>query len=131
MKEKLIEAIANMQEEEAVKLAQEMLDAGTEPQTVLEACREAMSRIGQRYDEKEYFLPELIIAGEILKQLADLVKPKLKETLTEARPLGKVVLGTVAGDIHDVGKDIVAFMLDVNNFEVYDLGVDVSAESFV
>jgi methanogenic corrinoid protein MtbC1 len=131
MKEKLVEAIANMQEEEAVKLAQEMLDAGMEPQIVLDACREAMSLVGQRYDEKEYFLPELIIGGEILKQLAELVKPKLKETVADVPPLGKVVLGTVAGDIHDIGKDIVAFMLDVNNFKVYDLGVDVSAEAFV
>ncbi len=120
-----------MQEEEAVKLAGEMLDAGTDPQTVLDACREAMSLVGQRYDEKEYFLPELIISGEILKQIGELIKPRIKGNAAQTEPLGRVVIGTVAGDIHDIGKDIVAFMLDVNNFEVHDLGVDVSAETFI
>jgi 5-methyltetrahydrofolate--homocysteine methyltransferase len=131
MKENLIKAIAGMEEEKAVKLAGEMLDAGTDPQAVLDACREAMSLVGQRYDEKEYFLPELIISGEILKQIGELVKPRLKAGAAQTEPLGKVVIGTVAGDIHDIGKDIVAFMLDVNNFEIHDLGVDVSAEAFI
>lgn len=131
MKENLVKAIAGMQEEEAVKLAGEMLDAGTDPQTVLDACREAMSLVGQRYDEKEYFLPELIISGEILKQIGELIKPRIKGNAAQTEPLGRVVIGTVAGDIHDIGKDIVAFMLDVNNFEVHDLGVDVSAETFI
>lgn len=131
MKENLVKAIAGMEEEKAVKLAGEMLEAGTDPQAVLDACREAMSLVGQRYDEKEYFLPELIISGEILKQIGELVKPRLKGDAAQAEPLGKVVIGTVAGDIHDIGKDIVAFMLDVNNFEIHDLGVDVSAEAFV
>ena len=131
MKENLVAAIAGMQEEKAVKLAGEMLDAGTDPQTVLDACREAMSLVGQRYDAKEYFLPELIISGEILKQIGELIKPRIKGGAAHSEPLGKVVMGTVAGDIHDIGKDIVAFMLDVNNFEVHDLGVDVSAEAFI
>lgn len=131
MKENLVEAIAGMQEEKAVKLAGEMLDAGADPQTVLDACREAMSLVGQRYDEKEYFLPELIISGEILKQIGELIKPRLKGEAAQTEPLAKVVIGTVAGDIHDIGKDIVAFMLDVNNFEVHDLGVDVAPEAFI
>jgi len=131
MKEKLIEAIANMREEEVLKLTQEMLGAGEAPQTVLDAGREAMSIVGGRFETKEYFLPELIMAGEILKEIAELVKPRLQGAATEIKHLGKVVIGTVAGDIHDVGKDIVAFMLDVNNFEIHDLGVDVSAETFV
>ncbi|GAB4526366.1 MAG: corrinoid protein [Anaerolineae bacterium] len=131
MKEKLINAIADMKEEEALRLAQEMLDAGEDPQTVLDAGREAMSIVGNRYEEKEYFLPELIIAGDMLKAIGDMVKPKLRAQAAQSQPLGKIVLGTVAGDIHDLGKDIVGFMLDVNNFEVHDLGVDVPAEKFV
>ncbi len=131
MKEKLVEAIANIQEEEAARLAQEMLSAGAEPQLVLDACREAMTLVGQRYEEKEYYLPHLIISGDILKQIGEMVKPKLKGASSARQPLGKVIIGTVAGDIHDIGKDIVAFMLDVNNFEVHDLGVDVPAEDFV
>jgi 5-methyltetrahydrofolate--homocysteine methyltransferase len=131
MKEKLVDAIANMREEEALQLAQELLDAGEDPQLALDACREAMAIVGDRYDQKEYFLPELIIAGDMLKSIGDLVKPKLKEQAAESQPLGKVIIGTVAGDIHDLGKDMVTFMLDVNNFEVHDLGVDVAAEKFI
>ena len=131
MKENLVDAIANMREEEAMQLAQKMLDAGEEPLLLLDACREAMAIVGERFEQKEYFLPELIIAGDVLKYIGELVKPKLKGVDTKTEPVGKVVLGTVAGDIHDIGKDIVAFMLDVNNIEVHDLGVDVPPDKFV
>lgn len=131
MKAKLVDAIANVREEEALKLAQEMLDAGQDPRTVLAAGREAMAIVGDRYEAKEYYLPELIIAGDILEQMAEVVKPKLRGAAAETEPVGKVVIGTVAGDIHDIGKDIVIFMLEINDFEIHDLGVDVAAESFV
>jgi methanogenic corrinoid protein MtbC1 len=131
MKEKLIEVIADVMEEEAVKLTKEMLDAGYDPQIALEACKEAMRIVGQRYEEKQYFLPHLILAGEILKQISELVKPKLQGTAGKPESLGKIVIGTVAGDIHNIGKDVVVFMLEVNNFEIHDLGVDVPAEKFV
>lgn len=131
MKDKLINAIADMQEDEALKLAQGMLEAGRDPQAVLEAGKEAMAVIGSRYEQGAYFLPELIVGGEIFAQLAELVKPELAGATTGVVPLGRVVIGTVAGDIHDIGKDIVAFMLEVSNFQVYDLGVDVPAATFV
>lgn len=131
MKERLVTLIADMEEEEAIKLVQQMIDAGEDPQTVLDAGREAMTIVGQRYEEKEYFLPELIIAGDMLKAIGDIVKPKLAAQRAGKPAAGKVVIGTVQGDIHDLGKDVVAFMLDVNNFEVVDLGVDVPAETFV
>ena len=131
MKEELVNAIADMQEEEALGLTKEMLDSGQDPQDVLDACREAMAIVGERYDAKEYFLPQLVIGGEMLTQIGELVKPLIKQEAAGEPPLAKVVIGTVAGDIHDIGKDIVAFMLDVNNFEVHDLGVDVSADTFV
>ncbi len=131
MKDKLVDAMANMREEEAYQLAQEMLDAGESPQAVLDAGREAMSIIGQRYEAKEYFLPELIIAGEMLTKIGEIVKPALKGAAAGGKPTGKVVIGTVQGDIHDIGKDIVGFMLDVNNYQVYDLGVDVSPQAFI
>ncbi len=131
MKEKLVAAIADMREEEALQLTRDLLDAGEDPKVALDACREAMAIVGERYDQKEYFLPELIIAGDMLKAIGDLVKPKLKAQAVAGQSQGKVVIGTVAGDIHDLGKDVVSFMLDVNNFEVHDLGVDVAAEKFV
>jgi 5-methyltetrahydrofolate--homocysteine methyltransferase len=120
-----------MQEEQALKISQEMLDSGEDPQIVLDACREAMAIVGERYEQREYFLPELVVAGEMLEQIGELVKPNLKGDVALEEPLGKIVLGTVAGDIHDIGKDIVAFMLDVNNYQVFNLGVDVPVETFV
>jgi methanogenic corrinoid protein MtbC1 len=130
MKDQLVKAVSDMQEEEAIRLAKAMIDSGTDPQIILDASREAMAIVGTRYEHKEYFLPELIIAGDLLKEIAGLVKPLLHaKTGSSAR--GRVLIGTVAGDIHDIGKDVVSFMLDVNNFEVTDLGVDVSAEAFV
>ena len=130
MKEKLVTAIADMEEEKAIKLTKEMLDAGIDPQLILDAGREAMTLVGARYEKREYYLPELIIAGDLLKEIGALVKPRLK-TAAGNKTRGKVLLGTVAGDIHDLGKDIVGFMLDVNNFEVMDLGVDVPVETFI
>jgi methanogenic corrinoid protein MtbC1 len=131
MKKKLIQAIAEMQETEAVQLAQAMLDANEDPQLVLDACREAMTIVGSRYEEGDYFLPHLIVAGDLLQAIGELVKPKLAAEQESEQPLGEIVIGTVAGDVHDIGKDIVAFMLEVNGFKVHDLGVDVSAEKFV
>ncbi len=131
MKEKLVTAIADMEEEEALRLVKAMLDKGGDPQIILDAGSEAMALIGARYDAEEYYLPELMIAGDMMKQIGELVKPKLKGEAARKEPLGKVVIGTIAGDIHDIGKDVVAFMLDVNNFEIHDLGVDVPAEKFV
>lgn len=131
MKEELVNAIADMNEDEAMSLVQTMLDAGEDPQVILDAASEAMTIVGNRFDEKEYFLPELIIAGEMMKAIGDLVKPKMLAKATEATTIGTVLIGTVAGDIHDIGKDVVSFMLDVNGFEVHDIGVDVPAATFV
>jgi 5-methyltetrahydrofolate--homocysteine methyltransferase len=97
---------------------------------VLDACREAMTIIGKRFESGECFIPELILAGEMLSQISAIVKPRLKRD-GAARKIGKIVLGTVQGDIHDIAKDIVGFMLDVNGFEVTDLGVDVPPAKFV
>ena len=89
-----------------------------------------MEIVGKRFEAGEYFLPELIMAGETLKQISTLVKPRIQQT-SNVQKRAKIVLGTVKGDIHDIGKDIVGFMLDVNGFEVHDLGVDVPAQKFV
>ena len=126
----LVEAITEMREEDAVRTATEMLDKGTRPLEVLDSCREAMGIIGQRFEAGDCFVPELILAGEMLRQISDVVKPKLTQT-ADVKKIGRVVIGTVEGDIHDIGKDIVTFMLDVNGFDVKDLGVDVPAAKFV
>jgi 5-methyltetrahydrofolate--homocysteine methyltransferase len=130
MSEELVNAIADMREEEALKLVKEMVEGGSGPMVVLDTAREAMTIVGQRYDEGKYFLPELMMAGEILSQITDIVKPELAK-MPEVKRVGKVLIGTVEGDIHDIGKNIVTFMLDVNGFEVLDLGVDVPSQKFV
>ena len=130
MSQALIDAIAEMEDERAVALATEMIEGGTSPLEILDACKDGMSIVGQRFERGEYFVPELILAGEMLKQISEIVKPHLSAA-SDTPKLGKVLLGTVSGDIHDIGKDIVHFMLEVNGFEVHDLGVDVPVQAFV
>jgi methanogenic corrinoid protein MtbC1 len=130
MSEKLVQAIADMREDEALRLVAEMVEGGADPLAIVDASKEAMGIVGERYEQGIYFLPELILAGEMLNQITDLIKPELAK-VPEVKREGTVVIGTVKGDIHDIGKNIVTFMLDVNGFEVIDLGVDVSPEKFV
>jgi 5-methyltetrahydrofolate--homocysteine methyltransferase len=130
MSDELVDAIAEMRDEEAIDLARQLLDSGTAPLEILEDCRAAMAIVGKRFEDEEYFIPELILAGETLRAISEIVKPRLGGASETIRN-GTIVLGTVQGDIHDIGKDIVSFMLDVNGFEVFDLGVDVAPETFV
>jgi methylmalonyl-CoA mutase cobalamin-binding domain/chain len=130
MEELLITAITGMDEDESLRIVREMLEGGIEPMQILDLCRRAMEVIGNGFETGEYFLPDLIMSGEILGQIAELVKPRLGEEARD-KGLGRVLIGTVAGDIHDLGKNIVIFLLEVNGFEVIDLGVDVAPERFV
>ena len=130
MSQKLIDALTGMKEQDALSLARELLDGGEDPLKVLGLCREAVETVGRRFEEGKYFLPELILAGEMLSQISKMARPFLKNEL-EVERSGKVIIGTVDGDIHDIGKDIVVFLLDVNGFEVHDLGVDVPPKKFV
>ncbi|HLG09760.1 MAG TPA: cobalamin-dependent protein [Gaiellaceae bacterium] len=130
MDDELVGALADLREQEALALVQARLDAGDDPLRIFDDARRAMEIVGERFSASEYFIPELVYAGEILKEISAIVKPRLAKDADVSR-IGKVIIGTVAGDIHDIGKDIVVFMLDVNGFEVLDLGVDVPAERFV
>jgi methanogenic corrinoid protein MtbC1 len=130
MSQELIHAITEMEEDDAMKIAQALLDAGTPPLEILDDCRTALNIIGDRFARGESFIPELILAGEMLTNISTMLKPHMAQD-TASQKLGKVVIGTVKGDIHNIAKDIVAFMLDLNGFEVTDLGVDVPPEKFV
>jgi methanogenic corrinoid protein MtbC1 len=130
MAKDLVKALADLREQEVVKIVEDRLKANEDPLKILEDARKGMEMVGNRFASSEYFIPDLVYSGEILKSVTELVKPKLTKA-AESKKLGKIVFGTVAGDIHDIGKDIVVFMLDVNGFEVHDLGVDVSAQKFV
>jgi methanogenic corrinoid protein MtbC1 len=130
MAKDLVSTLADLKEKESLKIAEDRLTAGEEPLKILEDSRRGMEIVGKRFANNEYFIPDLVYSGEILRKITEMVKPKLSKA-AETKRLGKIVFGTVAGDIHDIGKDIVVFMLDVNGFEVYDLGVDVPAQKFV
>ena len=97
---------------------------------ILEQCREAVEIVGARFEKGEYFLPELMMAAHMLAEISKMVKPFLTKGL-EVKRIGKVLIGTVQGDVHDIGKNIVTFLLDANGFEVIDIGIDVPPEKFV
>jgi len=126
-----VEEIVELNEIKVIQMLKSKLGNNEDPLAIMEEIKEAMKGIGKRFENKEYFLPDLIMSGEILRQIFEVLSPKLKETDVSEKKKGKVLLGTVAGDIHDIGKDVVKFMLDVNGFDVLDLGVDVPADKFV
>jgi methanogenic corrinoid protein MtbC1 len=128
--DKLLDALVNMKEKEAIQTARALLDEGENPLNILHTCTRAMGRVGERFEKGQYFLPHLIMAGEMLKQISQMVKPQLQSHVTKKK-LGRVVIGTVEGDIHDIGKDIVTFILEVNGFEVHDIGIDAAPGKFV
>ncbi len=130
MAEDFVNLLADLKEQEVLALTEKRIKSGEDPMKILDDSRAAMAIVGKRFADGEYFLPELVFSGELLKQISEMVKPHLKQAV-ETKKLGKVVIGTVAGDIHDIGLNIVEFMLDVNGFDVTNLGVDVPVEKFV
>jgi len=127
----LVITLADLKEKEALGIVQERLDTGEDPMAILDDARKAMEVVGRRFEENTYFIPDLVYSGEILKVISGILKPRLVKEAERSESLGKVLMGTVAGDIHDIGKNIVTFLLEVNGFEVKDVGVDVPAKKFV
>gem|GEM_PF-115077 len=125
----LTAAILDLDEGATRRFVDRALDGGVEPAAVLDAARTAMGELGRRFETGEAFLPELVMAGELMAAVADTVTPLLKAGPGAAG--GRIVLGTVRGDIHDIGKNIVATLLRAAGYEVTDLGVDVSPDRFV
>ena len=129
MSDQLKQALSDLEEETALKLVQERLDAGDDPLSIIAACREGMADVGKRYEANEYYVSELIMAGEVFKQAMAKISTKFQ---TDSGPKrGSVVIGTVKGDIHEIGKDIVVSLLQAGNYNVIDLGVDTPPEKFV
>jgi len=129
----LVEWLADMNEDDGLPLAKRMLlEDGVDPLRVLALCRAAMDIVGKRFEEGEYFLPELVLAGEMLETIGAVAKPLIQQRGGGAAAKhGRVLIGTVQGDLHDIGKNIVCFMLDINGFEVKDIGVDVPVPRFI
>ena len=130
MSGELVKLLSDLKEPEALAFVEKSLAEGVDPMDLLGQAKEAMNIVGQRFASDEYFIPDLVFSGEILKGIVQMLEPHIKKG-EEAERLGKVIIGTVAGDIHDIGKDLVVFMLDVNGFEVLDLGIDVPVQKFV
>ncbi len=126
----LYDAILNGNAKAAKEITQTSLAAGANPQALVDDTMiPAMNEVGRRYEANEYFVPELLIAARAMKASLELIRPLL--SARGAEPVGRVVIGTVQGDLHDIGKNLVGAMLEGAGFEVIDLGVDVSPEKFI
>jgi methanogenic corrinoid protein MtbC1 len=125
----LIAAIADLEEETTLALVRQRLDANDDPLLIMEDCKEGMRQVGVRYELNEYFLAGLIMAGEIFRQVMELLQPVVRRQVS-GQASGRILLGTVEGDIHDLGKNIVNMLLSCHKFDVHDLGVDVSPSTF-
>lgn len=129
MAEEFINALADLEEDRAIEMANERLEAGEDPMDILDDLKEGMGIVGDRYAADEYFIPDLMYAGEIIEQISELLQAEMPDQ--DSDDIGTVVLGTVKDDIHDIGKDLVYFMFDLNGFDVVDLGVDVPIDTFI
>jgi 5-methyltetrahydrofolate--homocysteine methyltransferase len=125
--EALATALSNLEEEKVLETVRSMLNKGIDPKDIINALREGMDKIGKMFEKGEAFIADLVIAADIFKKAVEIIKPHLKVV---ERGKGRVVIGTVEGDIHDIGKNLVALMLEISGYEVIDLGVDVSADKF-
>jgi len=126
----LYEAVINGDNKVAAAITREALAAGADPLALVnEQMIPAMAEVGRRFECEEYFVPELLLAARAMKASLELIRPLLAER--GAEPVGRVIIGTVKGDLHDIGKNLVASMLEGGGFEVIDLGADVTPERFV
>ncbi len=126
----LIHSVEELQEEKVLELVQQRVAGGDDPMDIVEDCRQGMILVGQHYEQRHYYLAGLILAGEILREVMEILQP-MTEKKYFGKSLGSVLLGTVEGDIHDAGKDLFQIMLNVHGFNVNDLGVNVPAEQFL
>jgi len=129
---RMAQAVIDGDDEEATTLARQALEQGVDPlEAINKGYTPGMDVVGELYSTGEYFLPDLILGGEAMKAALATSEPALKATGQAREVLGIVVLGSVKGDIHEIGKSLVGSMLSANGFQVHDLGIDIEAEEFV
>ena len=129
--EKLTQAMGDLEEDTMIEMLEEvMADGGSEAQSAMEACQKGMETVGTLFEDGEYFVGDLIYAGELMTQAVDILKPALVGSGSEG-PKTKMILCTVKDDLHDIGKNIVKAMLEAAGFEIVDLGIDVPPEKIV
>lgn len=131
IKDELFESVVELEEQKAYELVKQLLEENNDPKEIIDILRKAVEVIGEKFNKKEYFLTELVMAGEIFQQSAKILEPALKADSVKEKNKGVVVIGTVKGDVHDIGKNIFVTLLKSAGFEVYDLGVDIPSQDFV
>jgi methylmalonyl-CoA mutase cobalamin-binding domain/chain len=129
MSDDLISAIVNFEKEKALNDVQARLEGEEDPLQIIDECRKGMEIVGEKYSKGEYYLSELVLSGQIFKAVFALVQPHLLDTDQEEK--GAIVMATVQGDLHDIGKDIVANLFESRGFRVFNLGVDVLPDAIV
>lgn len=127
----IIKSVEELDEEKVMKLVNRALNTGMEPFTLLDLIKEGVKRVGKLYENQKYFIADLIMAGLIFREVLELERIKEQFYNNANMKAGKIILGTVKGDLHDIGKDIFKGMMEANGFETIDLGVDVRKEDFV
>ncbi|MCA2001328.1 MAG: cobalamin-dependent protein [Chloroflexi bacterium] len=127
---RLIHLLADLEEEAVLKLVGEKLAAGSDPLKILEDCNEGMKIVGQRYERGEYYIAGLIMSGEIFREVVEIIQPLMMAQKASQKSSGLIMVGTVSGDIHDIGKNMVGMLLSCYGFTVVDLGVDVPPAEF-
>jgi len=129
-KDDLIAAMAELNEDRAMEAVRELLKKKS-ALDIITLAREGMQQVGEKFAAKEFFLADLIFSAEIFEEIMNLLGPELKKGKMTIENIGKIVLGTVKNDIHDIGKNIIASLLRASGFEVIDLGVDVTVKKFL
>jgi corrinoid protein of di/trimethylamine methyltransferase len=127
----LKQAILDLNESEATRLARRAVTERVDLAQALESCGEGLKEIGIRFEHGDIFLPELVKSGQVMQAVTAILEPSMKQSGKRPKVLGRVVVGTVQGDVHDIGKNILAVMLLLEGFEVHDLGKNVPAEEFI
>ncbi|MFX1340031.1 MAG: B12-binding domain-containing protein [Promethearchaeota archaeon] len=131
MNSELVNAMGNLERAKVLELVNEELKKGTDPLKIIEWLSEGVKIVGDYFEKKEYFLAELITGGDIFENAFEILKPMLEKSGTPNQSKVKIIIGTVQGDVHDIGKNIVKTILIASGFNVEDLGVDVPPEKFI
>ncbi|MEM0027157.1 MAG: corrinoid protein [Ignisphaera sp.] len=129
--DKIKESLGNLDMDSTLNYVKIALEKGIDVKNIINALADGMKIVGERYEKGEYFVADLIVSAEIFNEVMNILKPKIIEMRREVKPIGRVVIGTVYGDIHDIGKNLVKTFLEANGFEVIDIGIDAPPEKFV
>lgn len=130
MSSTLVNDLVELKRDEVLSAVKERM-VNEDPMEILKECQEGMDTVGKLFEKGDYFLAELILSGEIFKEVASILDPFLTKSSEDHEPTGKIVLATLQGDLHDIGKNIFSILLKAQGFEIYDLGVDVPPHKVV